>query len=141
MLNQLGPAQGEKKHRIRKGRGQAKKGKTCGRGHKGYLSRSGSKRKIGFEGGQMPLKQRLPKVGFKSLKAQTRAEVRLYQINKLQEEVVDISVLKRRNVIPYAIETVKVILKGELTRPVILRGLLVSQQAKEAIERAGGRVE
>lgn len=141
-LNTLSPAEGSKKDRKRVGRGIGSTlGKTGGRGHKGQKSRSGGSTAVGFEGGQMPLKQRLPKYGFTSRKSLVRAEVRLNELTKVEGEVVDLLSLKAANVINKNIESAKIMLSGEITRPVTVRGVGVTKGAKAAIEAAGGTVE
>ena len=141
-LNTLSPAEGSKKDRKRVGRGIGSTlGKTCGRGHKGQKSRSGGKPAVGFEGGQMPLKQRLPKFGFTSRKSLVRAEVRLSELNKVEGDVIDLLTLKTANIITKNIESAKIMLSGEITRPVTVRGVGVTKGAKAAIEAAGGKVE
>jgi large subunit ribosomal protein L15 len=141
-LNTLSPAPGSNKDKKRCGRGIGSGiGKTGGRGHKGQKSRSGGSVRPGFEGGQMPLKQRLPKFGFTSRKSLVRAEVRLHELNLISGDVVDIHVLKDAGLITRNIVAVKVMLSGEITRPVTLRGIAVSKGAQAAIEAAGGKVE
>ena len=141
-LNTLSPAEGSKKNRKRVGRGIGSTlGKTAGRGHKGQKARSGGQTAVGFEGGQMPLKQRLPKFGFTSRKSLVRAEVRLNEIAKVKGDVVDILSLKAANLITKNIESAKVMLSGEINRAVTVRGISVSKGAKAAIEAAGGSVE
>jgi large subunit ribosomal protein L15 len=115
-------------------------GKTAGRGHKGQKSRSGGFHKVGFEGGQMPLQRRLPKRGFKSMHATFKAEVRLSDLNKLAVGEVDLLVLKQAGVVGVLARDVRVILSGEITKAVALKGLKVSAGAKAAIEAAGGSV-
>ncbi|WP_286234409.1 50S ribosomal protein L15 [Thalassotalea sediminis] len=141
-LNTLSPAPGAKSAKKRVGRGIGSGlGKTAGRGHKGQKSRSGGGVRPGFEGGQMPLKQRLPKFGFTSRKALVHAEVRLHELNNVDAEVVDIYALKNANLITRNIETVKIMLSGEITKPVTIRGLGVTKGARAAIEAAGGKIE
>lgn len=142
-LNTLMPAPGSKKDRKRVGRGiGSTDGKTAGRGHKGQKSRSGGFNKIGFEGGQMPLKQRLPKFGFKSRKALVSAEIRLDELAKVEGEVVDMLSLKKAGLIRNSIENVKIMLSGNIERAVTVSGgVRVSKGAKAAIEAAGGKVE
>ena len=141
-LNTLKPAEGSKKNAKRVGRGIGSGlGKTGGRGHKGQKSRSGGFHKVGFEGGQMPLQRRLPKVGFTSRKARFVDEVRLNELLKVDGEVVDLLGLKAANIVGQEIKRVKVILSGEITAPVTVRGLGVTKGARAAIEAAGGRVE
>lgn len=140
-LNDLSPAPGSKKNSKRVGRGIGSTlGKTCGRGHKGQKSRSGGFHKIGFEGGQMPLQRRLPKVGFTSRKKHESAQVCLHELEKLEADIIDILVLKAANIIPSVTKRVKVIASGEITKAVNLQGILVTKGAKVAIEAAGGKV-
>ncbi|GAW95780.1 MULTISPECIES: 50S ribosomal protein L15 [Colwellia] len=141
-LNTLSPAPGSHKAKKRCGRGIGSGiGKTGGRGHKGQKSRSGGSVRPGFEGGQMPLKQRLPKFGFTSRKSLVRAEIRLHELNLVKGDVVDIHALKDAGLITRNIIAVKVMLSGELTRPITLRGIAVTKGAQAAIEAAGGKVE
>ncbi len=141
-LNTLKPAPGSKPARKRVGRGIGSGlGKTCGRGHKGQKSRSGGKVQIGFEGGQMPLQRRLPKVGFRSRMARVTSEVRLNEIAKVEGDVVDIAALHAADILPKRITRAKVILSGEIDRAVTVRGLGVTKGARAAIEAAGGKVE
>ncbi|MDT8385328.1 MAG: 50S ribosomal protein L15 [Gammaproteobacteria bacterium] len=141
-LNTLKPAEGSKKDAKRVGRGiGCGLGKTGGRGHKGQKSRSGGFRKVGFEGGQMPLQRRLPKVGFTSRKAQFVAEIRLNELELVEGDVVDLLSLKAVNVIGQQIKRAKVILSGEISKPVTISGLGVTKGARAAIEAAGGKIE
>ncbi|MGJ8691537.1 MAG: 50S ribosomal protein L15 [Thalassotalea sp.] len=141
-LNTLSPAPGSNKDKKRCGRGIGSGiGKTGGRGHKGQKSRSGGSVRPGFEGGQMPLKQRLPKFGFTSRKALVHAEVRLHELNLVEGDVVDIHTLKNANLISRNIETAKIMLSGEITKVVTVRGLGVTKGARAAIEAAGGKIE
>ncbi|MCC5827760.1 MULTISPECIES: 50S ribosomal protein L15 [Alkalimonas] len=141
-LNTLSPAAGAKKEKKRLGRGIGSGlGKTGGRGHKGLKSRSGGSVRPGFEGGQMPLKQRLPKFGFTSRKSLVTAEVRLHELTKVEGDVVDLSTLMDANIIPRTTKFAKVVLSGEVTRPLTVKGLRVSKGARSAIEAAGGKVE
>ena len=141
-LNTLSPAEGSKKAGKRLGRGIGSGlGKTGGRGHKGQKSRSGGGVRRGFEGGQMPLYRRLPKFGFTSRKAAITAEVRLSDLAKVEGGVVDLNTLKAANIIGIQIEFAKVILAGEVTTPVTVRGLRVTKGARAAIEAAGGKIE
>jgi large subunit ribosomal protein L15 len=141
-LNTLKPAEGSKKSAKRVGRGIGSGlGKTGGRGHKGQKSRSGGFHKVGFEGGQMPLQRRLPKVGFTSRKAKYMAEIRLPELTKVDGDVVDLLALKAANIIGHQIKGAKVILSGEITKAVTVKGLGVTKGARAAIEAAGGKVE
>jgi large subunit ribosomal protein L15 len=140
-LNTIQPAVGAKHAKRRVGRGIGSGiGKTAGRGHKGQKARSGGFHKVGFEGGQMPLQRRLPKRGFKSMHATFKAEVRLSDLNKLAVGEIDLLVLKQAGVIGVLARDVRVILSGEITKVVTLKGLKVSAGAKAAIEAAGGSV-
>lgn len=141
-LNSLKPAEGSKKNPKRVGRGiGCGLGKTCGRGHKGQKSRSGGSTKVGFEGGQMPLQRRLPKVGFSSRKARYVAEIRLSELCKVEGDTVDLIALKAANIVGQHIKRAKVILSGEVTAAVTLQGLSATKGARAAIEAAGGKVE
>ncbi|MBE0468377.1 MAG: 50S ribosomal protein L15 [Methyloprofundus sp.] len=141
-LNTIKPAEGSKKDRKRVGRGIGSTlGKTCGRGHKGQKSRSGGFHKVGFEGGQMPLQRRLPKVGFTARKSKFTSEVRLNEIAKLSLDVITLDDLIKANVVPAFTRVVKVIKSGEISSAVTLKGLKVTVGAKALIEAAGGTIE
>jgi len=141
-LNSLSPAEGSKKTRKRVGRGIGSgDGKTAGRGHKGQKSRSGGFHKVGFEGGQMPLQRRLPKRGFASRTARYNDEIRLYQIQVMKVDVIDLETLKAEGLIGHDICKVKIINTGDLDRAVTIKGLAVTKGAQAAIEAAGGKVE
>ncbi len=141
-LNTLKPAPGSRPARKRVGRGIGSGlGKTCGRGHKGQKSRSGGFHKVGFEGGQMPLQRRLPKVGFTARKSIFSAQLRTSELGAVDAEVIDIAVLKEANLVPAKARQVKVFLSGDVTKPVKLKGLRVSKGARAAIEAAGGSIE
>lgn len=141
-LNTLSPAAGSKPSKKRVGRGIGSGlGKTCGRGHKGQKSRSGGSVRPGFEGGQMPLKQRLPKFGFTSRKSLVTAEVRLSELAKVDGDIVSLETLKAANVITKNIRTVKIVLSGSIARSVTVKGLRVTKGAKAEIEAAGGKIE
>ncbi|HSC47789.1 MAG TPA: 50S ribosomal protein L15 [Gammaproteobacteria bacterium] len=141
-LNTLSPAVGSKTVKKRLGRGIGSGlGKTSGKGHKGQYARKGGYHKVGFEGGQMPLQRRLPKVGFRSHLKHTRAEVRLDALARLEIEVIDIPALKQAGLVSIATDRVKVILAGKLEKKVSLKGIAVTQGARAAIEAAGGKVE
>lgn len=141
-LNTLSPAQGSKKNAKRVGRGIGSGlGKTCGRGHKGQKSRSGGFTKVGFEGGQMPLQRRLPKVGFASRSTKLSAEVRLYELTKVDADVVDLAALIKADIVPAFTQKAKVIASGEITKAVNLKGIKVTPGARKAIEAAGGKIE
>ena len=141
-LNTLKPADGSKPARKRVGRGIGSGlGKTAGRGHKGQRSRAGGFHKVGFEGGQMPLQRRLPKVGFRSRMARVTGQIRLHEIAKVDGDVVDMDALHRADIVPTAITRAKVFLSGSIERAVTVRGLAVTKGARAAIEAAGGKVE
>jgi large subunit ribosomal protein L15 len=141
-LNSIKPAAGSRKDGKRVGRGIGSGlGKTCGRGHKGQKSRSGGFHKIGFEGGQMPLQRRLPKVGFSARKSRFAEELRLHELALVAGDVVDLAALKSANLIARDILTVKVFAAGKLDRAVTVRGIKVTKGARAAIEAAGGKVE
>lgn len=141
-LNALKPARGSRRARTRVGRGIGSgKGKTCGRGHKGQKSRSGGYHKVGFEGGQMPLQRRLPKIGFHSKKYDETAELRLNELAKVDAETIDLATLKAAKLVSRRVKRVKVIMSGKLEKAVTVRGLAVTKGAKQAIEAAGGRIE
>jgi large subunit ribosomal protein L15 len=141
-LNELSPGKGAKKAGKRFGRGHsAGQGKTCGRGQKGQHARSGGFHKVGFEGGQMPLQRRLPKVGFRSRMARLTAELRLHELELPTADVIDMDVLKAANLVPAFVTKVKVIKSGEITKAVKLKGITVTKGAREAIANAGGSIE
>jgi large subunit ribosomal protein L15 len=141
-LNTLAPAEGAKKSAKRVGRGIGSGlGKTGGRGHKGQKSRSGGFHKVGFEGGQMPLQRRLPKIGFSSRTGRYVEEVRLHELEKVEGDSVDLVALKAANIIRQETKRVKVIASGKIEKAVTVRGLGVTKGAKAAIEAAGGKVE
>ena len=141
-LNTLKPAAGSKRPRLRVGRGaSAGQGKTCGRGTKGQRARKGGYHKVGFEGGQMPLQRRMPKVGFRSAMKRSRAEVRLGELAKVAGELIDLAALLKAQVVPAGTERAKVVLSGEIKKAVTLKGVAVTKGARAAIEAAGGKIE
>jgi large subunit ribosomal protein L15 len=141
-LNTLKPAPGARRPRLRVGRGaSAGQGKTCGRGVKGQRARKGGYHKVGFEGGQMPLQRRMPKVGFRSAIKLTRAEVRLHELAKVDAAVIDLDALKKAGVVPATAERAKVVLSGEIKKAVTLKGVAATKGALAAITAAGGKVE
>ena len=141
-LNDISPGKGAKKVGKRFGRGHsAGQGKTSGRGQKGQKSRSGGFHKVGFEGGQMPLQRRLPKVGFRSRMAKYSAELRLHELELPEADVIDLDVLKKANLVPAFTTKVKVIKSGEIKKAVKLKGLAVTKGARAEIEKAGGSIE
>jgi large subunit ribosomal protein L15 len=141
-LNSLTPGKGAKKVGKRLGRGHsAGQGKTSGRGQKGQKARSGGYHKVGFEGGQMPLQRRLPKVGFTSRMAGDSAELRLHELAIPSDDVIDLDVLKKAHLVPAKVSKVKVILSGKLEKAVKIKGLAVTKGARAAIEAAGGSID
>ena len=141
-LNSLSPAAGSKRSKRRVGRGAGTGwGKTAGRGMKGQKARSGGGVRAGFEGGQQPLKQRVPKFGFRSRIGLVTAEVRLGELNKLDADVIDLAALKAANIISRNMQRARVMLSGEISRAVTLKGIGVTKGARAAIEAAGGKVE
>jgi large subunit ribosomal protein L15 len=141
-LNDMKPAAGSRKVHRRVGRGaSAGQGKTCGRGVKGQRARKGGYHKVGFEGGQMPLQRRLPKVGFRSKMQALSAEVRLDELAKIEGSAIDLDALKNANIIPTFAGQAKVVLSGEIKKVVNLKGIGATKGAREAIEKAGGTVE
>lgn len=141
-LNSLQPAVGSRPARKRVGRGIGSGfGKTAGRGHKGQKSRSGGFHKVGFEGGQMPLQRRLPKVGFTARKSLTSAQVRTSELDAVKADIIDIAALVEANIVPLNAKRVKVFLSGDVHKPVKLKGVSVSKGARSAIEAAQGSIE
>ena len=141
-LNTLKPGAGSKKAAKRVGRGIGSgTGKTCGRGHKGQKSRSGGFHKIGFEGGQMPLQRRLPKVGFTARKSRYADELRLHELASVDSDVIDLEALQDANLVSRSTRTVKVFDSGKIDTAVTLKGIKVTKGARAAIEAAGGKIE
>ena len=142
-LNTLKPADGARTERTRVGRGIGSGlGKTAGRGHKGSFARAGKgKIKAKFEGGQMPLIKRLPKVGFRSKLKLDCAEVLSYQLEKLEAGEIDFAALRAAKLVPTSAKKAKIVLKGELTKAFTLKGVAATAGAKAAIEAAGGSVQ
>ncbi len=141
-LNKIAPAPGAKKPRLRVGRGaSAGQGKTCGRGVKGQRARKGGYHKVGFEGGQMPIQRRLPKVGFRSKISPLVAEVRLSELAKVEGGVVDLDSLKKCGVVPANALRAKIVLSGGIAGAVTVKGVSLTKGARAAIEAAGGKVE
>ena len=141
-LNTMQPAEGARTERKRVGRGIGSGlGKTAGRGHKGSFARSGKgKIKAGFEGGQMPLRKRLPKVGFRSRMAADTAEVMLYQLERLDGDI-DFAALRAAKLVPATAKRAKIVKKGDVSKKLVLKGVLATAGARAAIEAAGGKVE
>jgi large subunit ribosomal protein L15 len=141
-LNNISPAPGSKKIRLRVGRGaSAGQGKTCGRGVKGQRARKGGYHKVGFEGGQMPIQRRLPKTGFRSKIAPLVAEVRLSELAKLTGNIVDLASLKAANLIPEQSLRARIVASGEFGKAVTVKGVHLTKGARAAIEGAGGKIE
>ena len=141
-LNDMKPARGARKARLRVGRGaSAGQGKTCGRGVKGQRARKGGYHKVGFEGGQMPLQRRLPKVGFRSKIAPQVAEVRLSELAKVGGDLIDLATLKAANLVPEQSERARIVASGTVARAVTVKGVHVTKGARSAIESAGGKIE
>jgi len=141
-LNDMQPASGSKTDRKRVGRGHASGwGKTAGRGHKGQKARSGGFHKVGFEGGQMPLQRRVPKLGFHSRSAYLTVEITLGNLNRLDDEVITLETLKAAGLARHNARNAKVILSGEISKAITLQGLRTSKGARDAIIAAGGKVE
>lgn len=141
-LNTLKPGKGQRQHGKRPGRGHAAgQGKTAGRGTKGQHARAGGYHKVGFEGGQMPLQRRLPKVGFRSFAGRKTAELRLHELAIPEADVVDIQTLKKAGLVPAMAQKVKVIASGKLEKAVKVKGLAVTKGARAAIEAAGGSIQ
>lgn len=141
-LNTLSPAPGRITAAKRVGRGIGSGlGKTAGRGHKGQKARSGGSVKPGFEGGQMPLQRRLPKYGFSSRLGHVTAGIRLAELAKIDDDVVDLAALRKAGLIDSTIKRAKIFLSGELNRALMIKGLVITKGARSAVEAAGGKVE
>ena len=141
-LNLLSPEPGSRKSKSRVGRGIGSGlGKTCGKGHKGQKARSGGYHRINFEGGQMPLQRRLPKMGFRSRLQKTFDEITLSELASIKADVIDMQALKEFGLIKDCIKGVKVILSGEIDVPVKLKGIKVTKGARKIIEDLGGSIE
>ena len=141
-LNSLSPDPGSRPPKKRLGRGIGSGlGKTSGKGHKGQKTRAGCYHKINFEGGQMPIQRRLPKMGFKSRVGKTVDQICLSELEKLTADVIDLQILRQAGLITSVIKDVKVILSGELTKAIKLKGLRVTKGARSAIEGLGGSIE
>ncbi len=142
-LNTIQASEGARKKSRRLGRGIGSTvGKTCGKGHKGQKARAGGFHKVGFEGGQMPLQRRLPKIGFLSRSGKFSAEVRLSELEAVGLDSVDFAVLTENNIVPAFTKKIKIINSGEIKRAVIVKaGIFVTKGAKLAIEKAGGKIE
>ena len=134
------PDSNPKSKRVGRGIGSGS-GKTAGRGHKGQKSRSGGFHKVGFEGGQMPLQRRLPKVGFRSYMDKITAEIRLNELEKVEADVIDVKALQAANLVSRITKRAKVFASGEITKAVTLKGIRVTKGARAAIEAAGGKIE
>ncbi len=142
-LNTLSCALGSRKNAARCGRGIGSGlGKTSGRGHKGQKARAGGFHKINFEGGQMPIQRRLPKMGFKSRKSdKVHVQVTLTEINNVAVDIIDLEILKAHGVVNRVVKSVKVISSGKIMRALSLRGLNLTKGAREEILKIGGNIE
>ena len=143
-LNDMQPAPGSKKVRLRVGRGaSAGQGKTCGRGVKGQRARKGGYHKVGFEGGQMPLQRRLPKIGFKSAMQASRAELTLTDLMRVKGSDVTLTGLIEANLVPERTQRVKIILSGKVSKAYTIKDkhIIATKGAKSAVETAGGKFE
>jgi large subunit ribosomal protein L15 len=143
-LNDIKAGAGSKKPRLRVGRcASAGQGKTCGKGGKGQKARKGGYHKVGFEGGQMPIQRRLPKVGFRSAMSRTRAEVTLTDLLKVKTGTIDLEALKSASVVPANTEKARIILSGKIERAVTVKGpgVVATKGARAAIEQAGGSIQ
>ena len=141
-LNELSPAAGSKPVKKRVGRGIGSGlGKTCGRGHKGQKARKSGNPKPGFEGGQMPLQRRVPKFGFRSRISRTTGEVRLSELAKVGESVIDLAALKSANLVNKGTKRARIMLSGTIDRAVTVKGIKLTKGARDAIVAAGGKVE
>jgi large subunit ribosomal protein L15 len=142
-LNDLHPADGSKRDHKRRGRGIGSGlGKTGGRGVKGQRARAGGYHKVGFEGGQMPLQRRLPKIGFVSHTRDRSAEVRVHELARFAGKTADLEALKAAHLVPKRAEVAKVIASGKLEQAVTVGGpgVKVTAGARKIIEAAGGKV-
>jgi large subunit ribosomal protein L15 len=143
-LNTIKPGTGSKRTRLRVGRGaSAGQGKTCGRGVKGQRARKGGYHKVGFEGGQMPLQRRLPKIGFRSAMKASRAELTLSDLMRVEGGEVTLAGLIEANLVPEATKLVKIIVSGAVTKAYVIKDktITATKGAKSAVESAGGRFE
>src|SRR6202167_4501119 len=143
-LNTIKPAEGSKKEHLRVGRGaSAGQGKTCGRGVKGQRARKGGYHKVGFEGGQMPLQRRLPKIGFRSAMKASRAELTLSDLMRVKGSDVTLAGLIEANLVSESTKIVKIILSGKVTKAYLVKDKVITatKGAKSAVESAGGRFE
>ena len=143
-LNTIKPGAGSKRTRLRVGRGaSAGQGKTCGRGVKGQRARKGGYHKVGFEGGQMPLQRRLPKIGFRSAMKASRAELTLTDLMRVEGGEVTLAGLIEANLVPEATKLVKIIVSGAVTKAYVVKdkAIMATKGAKSAVESAGGRFE
>jgi large subunit ribosomal protein L15 len=143
-LNTIKPGAGSKRPHLRVGRGaSAGQGKTCGRGVKGQRARKGGYHKVGFEGGQMPLQRRLPKIGFRSAMKASRAELTLDDLMRVTAGEVTLAGLIEQSLVPEYTERVKIILSGKVTKAFVVKDKAIgaTKGAKSAVESAGGRFE
>jgi large subunit ribosomal protein L15 len=140
-LNTIKPGAGSKRTHLRVGRGpSAGQGKTCGRGVKGQRARKGGYHKVGFEGGQMPLQRRLPKIGFNSHMSASRAELTLTDLMRVKTDEVTLAGLIAANLVPEYTKLVKIILSGSVTKAFVIKDkfIMATKGAKSAVVSAGG---
>jgi large subunit ribosomal protein L15 len=140
-LNTIKPGAGSKRTHLRVGRGaSAGQGKTCGRGVKGQRARKGGYHKTGFEGGQMPLQRRLPKIGFRSHMKASRAELTLDDLMRVETSEVTLERLIEANLVPEQTKIVKIILSGSVTKAFVIKDKVITatKGAKSAVVSAGG---
>ncbi len=142
-LHELAPAEGSVKPAWRKGRGPGSgNGKTAGKGHKGQNARSGGGVRPGFEGGQIPLYRKLPKRGFNNKFAKHYAIVNVSDLNMFNDgDTVNLSVLMEAGLVSKALDGLKILGNGDLTKKLTVEAKIFSATAKEKIEAAGGKIE
>ncbi len=142
-LHELSPAEGSVKSRYRKGRGPGSgNGKTAGRGHKGQNARSGGGVRPGFEGGQLPIYRRLPKRGFNNHFAKEYAIINVGKLNQFEDgSVINVNTLLECGAINKALDGLKVLGNGEITKKLTVEATIFSATAKEKIEAAGGKAQ
>ncbi len=142
-LHELAPAEGSVKPAWRKGRGPGSgNGKTAGKGHKGQNARSGGGVRLGFEGGQIPLYRKLPKRGFNNKFAKHYAIVNVSDLNRFNDgDTINLAVLMEAGLVTKALDGLKVLGNGEITKKITVEATIFSASAKEKIEAAGGKTE
>ena len=141
-LGELKPSKGSTHSKKRLGRGHGSGwGRSSGRGDKGYHSRSGSKHRPWFEGGQMPLHRRLPKRGFSNFLFKKEYQiVNISDLDKLEEGIVDADILKLNGIVKYSLRPIKILGDGELSKKLDVTASAFSSSAREKITKAGGKV-